>query len=325
MFLSYTPNPCFERTLLIKNFSVGGSFRLKPEQSFIGAGGKGINSARVCANFGQPSLILAPIGIQQISQFQGLLNTANISTELIETQSLTRSTINIVHENLLNDSKTEIVEAGVAPALSVGTQIFEKWLEILPKCELATIGGSYPLSDEAGWTLHSAILCQMAAKAGKRVIYDGKGEAFKRAVDSSSPPWAIKPNLQEAAELLDRHIETPAQERGAIRHFLNRGIEVVLLSCGKRGLYVGYNRQIEFFHAPTVQEISSVGSGDSLVGAFAAKFMETGDVFESAKWGVAAGSANAAKLESATVTLDEATALLPKVRRQLAEISLQVN
>jgi len=325
MFFSYTPNPCFERTLLVENFALGGSFRLAPEQTILGAGGKGINSARVCAHFGQPSIVLAHVGKQQIYQFQDLLKTPNLSAELLETQSLTRTAINIVHENILHDSKTEIVEAGIAPTIAEGTQIFEKWREFLPKCDLAAIGGSYPVSNDAGWNLHSSILCQMAVKAGKRLIYDGKGEAFKRAVNSNCPPWAIKPNLQEAAELWGRPIETPAEERGAIRHFLNRGVDVVLLSCGRRGLYVGYNRQIEFFHAPIVEEISSVGSGDSLVGAFAAKYLETGDVFEAAKWGVAAGSANAAKLESATVTIEEAAKLLPQIRRQMTEISLQVN
>ena len=320
MLLSFTPNPCFERTLRLENFRSSATFRVDSPEILVTAGGKGINSARVAQNLGLPAHVLTFVGNQQIGQFRALLENDDLRGDLIATESPTRTTMAVVSsENL-----TEIIENGVAPTLSEGAQLLEKWRELLPHCALAVIGGSYAPSSERGWHLHGALLCQLAAGAGKRVIYDGKGEAFVRALHCPTPPWAIKPNLEEAAATWGKPIETPAQERGAIRYFLARGVEVVLLSCGARGLYVGYNRQIEWFAAPAVETISPVGSGDSLVGAFCAKFAQCGDVFEAARWGVAAGSANAAQLGAAQVKREDVQNLVPQVRRQLSEIRLEI-
>lgn len=326
MLLSFTPNPCFERTFSLDAFRVGQTFRVDDAQVLVTAGGKGINSARVAQSFGVRAHVLAPVGNQQIGQFSSLLEKDGLRGDLVQTVSPTRTTLAVVSrdENSGAHVLTEIIEDGAAPTLSEGAQLLEKWRDALPACGLATIGGSYAPSSEKGWHLHGALLCQLAHGAGKRVLYDGKGEAFSRAINSPTPPWAIKPNLEEAASAWGKPIETPAQERGAIRHFLARGVEVVLLSCGARGLYVGFNRQIEWFAAPAVETISAVGSGDALVGAFCAKWLETGDVFEAARWGVAAGSANAAKLEPARVTRDDAQKLLPQVRRKLSEIRLEL-
>ena len=225
--------------------------------------------------------------------------------------------------NIIDESgSTEFVEAGNALSLEDGTRILEAWRELIPTCELALVGGSYPHFVDEAWNAHATILCSLARAAGKKLIYDGKGEPFRRAVFSKSPPWCIKPNLDEMRELWRRDIETPVDERRAIRDLLSRGIELVLLSCGARGLYVGFQGQIEFLSAPKVKEVSAVGSGDSLVGAFAARFLESSDVWESARLGAAAGAANAARFDVAQVGPDDAAALLPNVKRQIAEIGL---
>lgn len=156
---------------------------------------------------------------------------------------------------------------------------------------------------------------------GNSLIYDGKGEPFRRALASKTPP-AIKPNLEEAAAYLHRSLETRADERRAVRDLGHRGVEVVLLSCGERGLYVGHRGGIEWFEAPRVETVSPVGSGDSLVGAFAATYLGSGDIFEAARVGVAAGSANAAQHQSAFVTPAEASPLVAQVIRSTCEISL---
>ena len=96
----------------------------------------------------------------------------------------------------------------------------------------------------------------------------------------------------------------------------------MLLSCGERGCWVGFENDIEWLGAPRVEAVSAVGSGDSVCGAFAAKYLETGDVWEAARWGVAAGTANAARLEAAMIGPEEVAPLVPQVRRELGEIRL---
>jgi fructose-1-phosphate kinase PfkB-like protein len=102
-------------------------------------------------------------------------------------------------------------------------------------------------------------------------------------------------------------------ERQALADLLRFGAQRVLLSCGARGCYYATADSTMFFHSPRVEEISPVGSGDSLVGAFAAKLLEGADEVEAVRWGVAAGSANAAQLKPGFCTPEEIAALLDKV------------
>lgn len=297
--LFFTPNPCIERTLYVADFARGMGHRVPSENLRVTAGGKGINAARVARNFGARARVLAPIGSGQIAQFRELLGQDKLPADLIEVAPDTRTTINIVHEG----GFSELVEAGNALAPRDGDAILERFGEHLKTCQIAVIGGSYPPTTNGdNWENHAATLCEMAARAGVKMLYDGKGAAFSRALQSDHLPWAIKPNLAEASELLQRDLESPQAQHSAVIELMARGIEVVLLSCGARGLWLGHNSShVEWIAAPAIQEVSPVGSGDALVGAFVATYLQSGDIAQAARWGVAAGSANAAHLEAARV------------------------
>ncbi len=305
--LFFTPNPCIERTLHVPAFARGVSHRVSAADLRVTAGGKGINAARVARNFGASVRVLAPIGRGQIAEFAELLKGDELSADLVEVAADTRAATNIVHAG----GFTELVEAGNALDMRDADAITESFRVHLASCEIAVVGGSYPpFEPDDSWENHAALLCAMAARAGKRVLYDGKGAQFARALKSANPPWAIKPNLAEASELLDRALESRAAQQSAVRELLQRGIAVVLLSCGARGLWLGHEGQIAWLAAPEIEEISPVGSGDSLVGAFVARWLQNGDIYQAARWGVAAGAANAARLEAARVTVRDAEKLL---------------
>lgn len=320
MFLTLTPNPCLEKTFFVPDFEANASYRIGLEKIRENVGGKGVNAARVAARFGVRALALAPLGPNLRAHLQTLVSSEPFELQGIEVEAPTRTCHNIVSDA----GSTEILEAGHELAIGDGTRLFEAWRQLLPSCQIALIGGSYPPSQSPVWLQHASILCSLARAANKRVIYDGKGDAFKRAVFSKSPPWGIKPNLDEARELLRSPLESPQEERAAVRELRRRGVELVLLSCGARGCWVGWENEIEWLGAPQVQTVSAVGSGDSLCGAFAAKFIQSGDIWEAVRWGVAAGTANAARLEAASVGPDEVSPLVPQVRRELGEIRLMV-
>ncbi len=303
----FTPNPCIERTLHIADFARGHSHRAATKDLRVTAGGKGINAARVAQNFGAKVRVLAPIGRNQSAQFRQLLSDDNLENDLVEVEADTRTATNIVHAG----GFTELVEAGNTLSTHESETLRERFGFHLQTCQIAIIGGSYPpLADDIEGENHSTLLCELAAHAGKTILYDGKGAQFARALKSQNPPWAIKPNLAEASELLNRDLETPESQQNAVRELMQMGVSVVLLSCGARGLWLGYNGQIEWLAAPPIEEVSPVGSGDSLVGAFVARWLQSGDVYESALWGVAAGAANAAQLEAARIGPLDAKTLL---------------
>jgi len=310
MFLTVTPNLCIERTLQIPDFQSGKVHRVFPGNLSVNAGGKGINAARVAAQLGAKAKAISWVGTFQRAWFEAQLLRENIDFDFVETQSDTRVCLNILGGT---GEKTEVVEAGNALSIDDGTRMLELFESLLPQADLTAICGSYPGKGSTPFDTHLTLLCALARRQNKKVLVDGKGAAFGMLLRSKFLPWAIKPNCEEASEFLKYSLCDEASERRAVENFLNLGIEVVLLSCGARGAYLGTREQIVFFSSPRVREISSVGSGDALVGAFAAKFLESKDLIEAARWGVAAGAANASQARSAFCTREEIEVLLPQV------------
>lgn len=322
MFLTITPNLCIERTIQLPQFIAGQVHRVEPQQLGVNVGGKGINAARVATKLGCESYALAWAGRRQKLWIEEELTQEGIVHQLIESEADTRICINVLAgEEFV---KTEIVEAGNELSIAEGTRFLETYAALLPQVEMIAVCGSYPPAQNPELNMHLALLVQMAQRAGKRVLVDGKGKPFQLCLHSKTSPWAVKPNLDEAQELLNRPIETPQDERRAVRDILKRGVEVVILSCGARGAYWGTAQGIWFVEAPSIREVSPVGSGDALVGAFCAKFLETSDLLLAARWGVAAGAANAMQSASAFVEPKHFEPLLDEIRINAVELGLQV-
>ncbi|MBV9469330.1 MAG: 1-phosphofructokinase family hexose kinase [Abitibacteriaceae bacterium] len=311
MLLTVTPNVCIERTVMIEDFAPGKVHRVPPQNLHVNAGGKGINAARVAAQLGCAVLATGWVGQRQMDWFAAQLKREGVPHDMVAVAADTRVCTNILNGT---GTKTEIVEAGTPLDMIDGTRLLEKFEALLPQASLVAICGSYPPSAEGasdGFDAHLTSLTELARQNGKRVIVDGKGRAFEMVVRSQHPPWCIKPNLDEAAQLLHHPLTGEVAERTAVQEMLDFGVEVVLLSCGERGAYLGTAEGIRFFPAPLVREVSPVGSGDAMVGAFAAQFLATGNITEATRWGLAAGAANATQILSAFCNRADIEALLP--------------
>ena len=86
MFLSFTPNPCLERTLQIPSLAVQASQRIDQEAVSVSLGGKGLNAARVAARFGAPVRAIAPVGARQLSTFHDLAQSEGVAADFVSVQ-----------------------------------------------------------------------------------------------------------------------------------------------------------------------------------------------------------------------------------------------
>lgn len=277
-------------------------------------GGKGVNAARVAAQFGNVCALL-PVGTRQRAEIETRLMEEVIAAETVEVAADTRVCLNLCDGS---GGITEVLENGTPFSVAEGTQLLDAFARLLPLAQMVLIGGSYPTATSAllagsahrpsPLDCHATLLCKMANSAGIPVFYDGKGIAWEMAIRNARI-WCIKPNLAEAAVFLRRNIAGEDAEIRAVKE-LGRFAEIVLLSCGERGCWLGRGNEVEWFPAPRVETVSAVGSGDSLAGTFAMKFLETSNAREALRWGVAAGAANASQLLPAHCTKDEIEALL---------------
>ncbi|MEO6907697.1 MAG: 1-phosphofructokinase family hexose kinase [Abditibacteriaceae bacterium] len=299
MLLFITPNPCIERTYLLNDFDCGKVHRVPPTKVLLNAGGKGINAARVASQFSSKVLSICWVGDAQYNWFDRQLDEENVPHELIRVSQDTRTCINILR---VGSPKTEIVEAGLPLSQSAGAQLLERLKVLLPQASLLAVCGSYP---PASLDNQLQEIASLAKQYDVPFLVDGKGKSFKQILESHLPLWAIKPNIDEAEEIIGQPIQTPAQERDAIKVLLQYNVQNVLLSCGKRGAYLGNKESITFFDSPQVQEVSAVGSGDSFVGAFCAQWTLTSDLNNAMRYGVAAGAVNASQAKSAFCTKAE--------------------
>ena len=106
--------------------------------------------------------------------------------------------------------------------------------------------------------------------------------------------FLIKSNLKELEEIFKQTISGVDEVVHYSRQFKVKGAQHILISMGKDGaVLVTEDDHVYQAKAPSGQVISTVGSGDSMLAAFVAKFGATHDFAESLRFATAAGTATA--------------------------------
>jgi 1-phosphofructokinase family hexose kinase len=170
-----------------------------------------------------------------------------------------------------------------------------EWEALLAKCrELAVgaswacLGGSVPpgLPADAYRTLG-----RLFKDAGAKVLLDADGEPMKLGLEAG--PDLIKPNSKEAERLLGFAIGSDTEAIRAVDALHRQGVPMVLLSRGKDGAVLTDGSRTWVGRSPQVDAVSSIGSGDSMLGGFLWGLEERLPIADCLRWGLAAGAATA--------------------------------
>ncbi len=113
-------------------------------------------------------------------------------------------------------------------------------------------------------------------------------------------PFLIKPNLFELESYFKRSLKTKEAVIAAGIHLLEAGAQHVLVSLGAEGSMLISHQGIYRAKPLKVTVRNVVGSGDSMVGAFLATYIQTKDILKSYRMAAAAGTATAMSHELAT-------------------------
>jgi len=278
------------------------------QRTEIDAGGKGVNVARVVAALGGEVCATGYVGGSAGQLVRSVLDLNKVAHDFVTTAGETRTNYQVEDGQgpptqfnplgpTINDLEWQALQA--------------KLLHLAQGANWVAFGGSLPpgVPPDA-----YRVLAAIAQEAGARVLIDADGEAMRQALPVR--PDFVKPNAQEAARLLGHPVAgVPDAVRAAVelRTRLAPGGTAVI-SLGKDGAVLACDAGTFRGISPEVEVRSTVGAGDSMLGAMLAQVQRGKDWPSALRWGLAAGAATATTDGTKIATGDLVAALWHEAR-----------
>ncbi|MFH1995567.1 MAG: 1-phosphofructokinase [Candidatus Omnitrophota bacterium] len=282
MIYTVTINPSIDKHITIAKLIKDDAIRAKSMRR--DPGGKGINVSRVVSELKSKTRAFAIIGGCAGYMMRDLLENNKIDFNVIETIGETR--INVIITDLSDRTQTRISTEG--PKVNSGT--IDNFVALLDKADprpsFWVLGGSLPPG--APKDTYKTII-EHLRKRGEKCALDADGEALHLGIEAV--PFMIKPNEYELERLIGKPIGNDNEIAKAATELCDSGIEIVIVSLGKKGAVVATKDQAFKLESPSVEAKSKVGAGDSLIGGLLTALEKGWDIEKAARYGVAAGTA----------------------------------
>jgi len=282
MIFTITLNPAIDKRIILNNFKIDGVNRFNDERE--DAGGKGINVSKMIHNLGGTSTALGIVAGTSGHFIKSQLDKMGILHSFVEGEGNTRTNLKIVDP--IYQTYTDINEEGKPISREVLNKMEEHLFNTVQEGDILILAGSVPKN------VNKDIYGSWIKKAKERnikVLLDAEGELLKNGIDAG--PYLIKPNIHELEGLLDKTIQTEVEAIEYGRMLLENDIEIVVISRGSEGCLLISKDKVLKVPGLVVSVKSTVGAGDSMVGALAYA-IESGSTLEEAiALGVAASTA----------------------------------
>lgn len=304
MITTVTLNPAFDKTIYVRGLTIGDTNRV--EKTEADAGGKGINASRMLAELGAETVALGFVGGRTGRFIESVLAEEGIESDFVHTKAETRT--NIAIEDIGGTPPTTINEKGGPITPDELDQLKEKVRHWARKSRIMIFGGSIPLEIQPSIYRD---LTRIAQAEETRVILDADNEALELGLEAR--PMMIKPNVDEAERLCGRELNGVSDVADAALNLIDRGLEIVVISMGRRGAVAAMRGEVWQAIPPKVEAISTVGSGDSMVAGIAIALAEGKHISEGLALGTAAGAATAMSSGVEMGKKEDVDKLLPQV------------
>jgi 1-phosphofructokinase len=259
MIITLTLNPALDKTAELDVLEIGALNRLQNITS--DAGGKGINVSKMIAALGGKSLATGFIGGKSGQEIIEQLNKLGIENDFINISQNTRTNLKVIDKKRC---LTELNEPGPCISQEEIDLLKSKVSALAKEGNIFVFSGSIPkgVSD----SIYAELIRDISSKG--KVFLDADSKVFKNAVNEK--PDFIKPNLHELSEFfgIDKEIEPKEAAKYCLK-FLDMGIKTIALTLGGDGAMFFNADESYYVPALKVEVKSTVGAGDSFVGAFA--------------------------------------------------------
>lgn len=260
MIITVTMNPAVDKTAEVDYIECGELNRLKNVVS--DAGGKGINVSKMVAALGGKSLATGFVGGGSGAEICTVLSRMGISHDFVQVAATTRTNLKIVEHK---GRVTEMNEPGVQVSDIELDALLAKLTSLASPETLFVFSGSIPSG--MGTDIYKRCIALVHAK-GARAFLDADGEAFRLGL--CAQPYFIKPNREELQKHFDltSRPDTPELVR-LCQRLMRDGVEQIALSLGAEGALFLKGDSVIRVPGLRVKTHSTVGAGDSMVGALA--------------------------------------------------------
>ncbi|MFV0432237.1 MAG: 1-phosphofructokinase family hexose kinase [Alphaproteobacteria bacterium] len=286
-----TLNPAIDRAGEVDELNFGRVNIVK--KSFDRFGGKGINMADVLVQFGIETIASGLMGSKSVADFKANLQSRGIQYAFSTVPGETRQNLKLI------TPKGETTDINF-PAFECSPADVDLVLAMVMAYDFdyISLGGSLPASlpDDT-----YAYMISELKKNGKKILLDTSKDALKKAVKEK--PWFIKPNNFELEDLTQQKLGSIKEIIQAAKEIQQQYVENVAVSLGEDGGIFCSAEGCYHVIPPKMNIVSTVGAGDSLVGAWlAAKISECSDL-EAAKTAIAASAISVTHLGVGTTDM----------------------
>ncbi|MGQ9473078.1 MAG: 1-phosphofructokinase family hexose kinase [Candidatus Caldatribacteriaceae bacterium] len=301
MIYTFCPNPALDRILILPHLEFDEVNRV--EEVYETPAGKGVNVARAIQNVGGKAKLLLFLGGSVGRKIKDGLQREGF--DFIFWEALGESRVTTILHEKDTARHTVLNEPGPLVSVAQAVECYQFLENSLQSRDYLILSGSLPRGIRVDFY---AQLITLASGKGARSVVDSSGEFFRRAFIFS--PFMVKPNVKEAEEALGFPIQSWEEKRKAVETFLHKGVELVILSDGPRGLVVGWRDR--FWKVSVTERIQGkyfIGSGDTLVGVVIQELTCGKGIEEALRFGTACGLANTLRPGAGTFELKEAQKL----------------
>jgi 1-phosphofructokinase family hexose kinase len=319
VIVTVTLNAGLDRTLTVPNFQPGQ--RHRASQGLTLAGGKGINIARALKRLGVPVIATGLAGGRTGTRIVEELTSEAILNDFVRIGDESRTSTAVVDPTA--GSYTEINEWGPHVDEDELAILLDKLAYLTRGADFAVFAGTLPRGvderfyGEAIRDLH---------RRGVKTALDSEGQPLRLGVEAE--PFLVSPNQREAESLVGHDFGDDEDYVGALERIADMGARNVLITSEAAcfALFREERRRVLLRgHAPSVEPVSVVGSGDVLLAAFLAARAADRSLEDSLRQAVAAGTASTLEVGAGRFDPREAARLQSRVEvQELAPVAADV-
>lgn len=242
-------------------------------------GGKGANQAVALAKLGVGVTFLGMVGNDIYgNRLLSSMKKSGINTDYIKSVEGSSGLAYITVDDKGNNSIIVISGAN----FKVDDQYLQKHMDIINKSRLVLLQQEIPRD-----TIKEAIM--LAKKFGKLTILNpapvsGFEENILKHID------ILIPNEYELAKISNRDLKDINSMVDASRILIEKGVTKVITTLGDKGALYVDQTIVQHFKPFASNVVDTTAAGDSFIGGFLSRYINTNDVFKSIEFGQRAAS-----------------------------------